>query len=47
MVTSFAERWRCDGRRVLVACFNRTLADELRGALPSEVVVIAGPACCR
>jgi hypothetical protein len=39
MVTAFAERWRCDGRRVLVACFNRPLADELRGALPSEVAV--------
>jgi hypothetical protein len=39
MVTAFAERWRCDGRHVLVACFNRTLADELRGALPSEVAV--------
>jgi hypothetical protein len=39
MVTAFAERWRCDGRHVLVACFNRTLADELRGALPSEVAI--------
>jgi hypothetical protein len=39
MVTAFAECWRTEGYRVLVACFNRTLADELRGALPADVVV--------
>jgi AAA domain len=39
MVCAFAERWRATGQRVLVACFNRPLADELRAALSAEVTV--------
>ncbi len=39
MVTAFAEGWRAEAKRVLVACFNRTLADKLRRALPDDVVV--------
>jgi hypothetical protein len=39
MVAFFAERARLAGKRCLVACFNRPLADELRDALPPDVVV--------
>ena len=39
MVTWFAERGRSAGKRSLVVCFNRLLADSLRGALPAEVTV--------
>jgi hypothetical protein len=39
MVTAFAERWHAAGRRVLVACFNRSLADQLRARLPAEIEV--------
>lgn len=39
MVAHFAERARAAGRRCLVVCFKRLLADELRDALPPEVSV--------
>lgn len=39
MVSFFAERARAAGKRALVACFNRPLADELRGAVPEEARV--------
>lgn len=39
MISRFAEQARADGKRCLVACFNRLLADDLRASLPAEIVV--------
>jgi AAA domain len=39
MIAQFVERARAAGKRCLTVCFNRLLADELRGSLPPDVSV--------